>query len=141
MTTMTAPIQATCKFAARNVSTKNGDRSNAVFTLPDSSEVTIWKDANDPSLFAIKKGDTVPLVPSGKSYKLWQQETPAQGTQQPTEPPSRERIEAYIMSSSRLFRECHNAAVVAMADTGITDSDAVAIALQLHKQAVQKFNL
>lgn len=142
-TTEAPPIQAVCKYAPRNVSTKNGDRSNAVFTLPDGTETTIWKNADDPDLFAIRKGDRVPVVASGKGYKLWkQEESDTHPAPLPTtETPSRARIQAYILSSSRLFRECHNAAVIAMAETNITDSDAVAIALQIHAQTVEKFNL
>lgn len=141
MQTMTqAPIEATCKYAARNTSTRNGDRSNAVFTLPDGSDVTIWKNPDDPDLFAIRKGDRVPLVASGKTYKLWVSEQAKQQPEQPTAA-TKEEIGTYIQKSAKLYRYCLDTVTAQLADTDMGTEQMGAIALQLHAQTCQKFNL
>jgi hypothetical protein len=75
-------IQAIVKFAAGNPrDTKRGPRINAVVTLPDGSEQTIW-DAPGGIVSSWKKGQAVTLEQNGQYYNPVKGDA-TQGTTQP----------------------------------------------------------
>lgn len=132
---------ATVKFKARQVTTKHGDRLNAVVTLTDGEEVTLWGRVDDEALAALHKGQKVQLVQDSKGYKLLAvapSSPPAQ--QQGMTADQKRAIATYVTEQSRLFRFCWDTAQQQMHGVeGLTNEDLRAIASLLHIAVQKKF--
>ena len=79
MTTATL-AEATVKYKAKQVTTKHGERINAVFILSTGEEVTIWANPDNSDLLAVRKDQKVNLINLNGKWKLATQPTPNPST-------------------------------------------------------------
>lgn len=132
-------VNATVKFQARNVNTKFGTKCNAVFTLADGEEATIWAPANHPPLFVLTTGQSVQLgLNSNGKYSLVEQPvSPVKSpVHQSVSTHGLNAVNDYLSNQAALYRDCYLAAVNAM--SGLMESEeslrSVATALFIQAQ-------
>ncbi|MDS3860989.1 hypothetical protein RIF25_09225 [Thermosynechococcaceae cyanobacterium BACA0444] len=131
-------IQATVKFQSRNVNTRYGEKSNAVFILTDGDEVTVWGPADHAPLFNLVKGQSVTLgLNSGGKYSLVESPTAPTKTEIKVSCPN--ALQTYLDEQATLYRDCFLTASNAMA--GLIDSEEGfrAVATTLFIQAQKEY--
>lgn len=134
-------IQARIKFAARNYTTRRGERSNIV-AIASGEDITIWGPANHGPFLKLCKGDEVLLTKDSKgSYRLVDeggelvQTTPAITTPKADAPPA---IAGYLAQQGALYRECYLTAMATMNDLVQSEESLRAIATTLYLQATKR---
>ena len=128
MTTATL-AEATVKYKAKQVTTKHGERINAVFILSTGEEVTIWANPDNSDLLAVRKDQKVNLINLNGKWKLATQPTPnpstvngnttTQNHYQPPKPvtldnDTKREIIAYVDQQATLLSYCYEQAYKAL---------------------------
>lgn len=128
MTTATL-AEATVKYKAKQVTTKHGERINAVFILSNTGEeVTIWANPDNSDLLAVRKDQKVNLININGKWKLATQPTPnpstvngnttTQNHYQPKpatlDNDTKKQIIAYVEQQATLLSYCYEQAYKAL---------------------------
>ncbi len=149
-------IQAKITGQARNVITRNGDRSVVDARASNGENLSIWRPANDPAVMCLANGERVQLAIDSKgkvslidtAFTRAEETRTADFTVEPIEPTAQQpensrsiEIAEYVGKLGKLYKHCYKTATDELKETPLATPEVKDVATTLFIQTVRHFGL